>query len=134
MVQPLCPRHHVVMSPLHDLPGFAYDGSNKIDIHGHECSVDACPEKYSPTFGYFTLRRNDDHWNVTQSSSLRIVRSSTQVICGDHKHSMFIESFDAANTNLGIYRCPHMTCRETMKVLTGGPPTYWLGSRYFEQS
>ena len=117
--RPLCPTHHEAMI------------SDTTDIHGRECPVDGCKEKYSPSFGHFTLRRNDDYWNVTHSSSFRIAKNSTQVICGDHKVAMFIESFDAANTNLADCRCPQKGCPQIMKTLAGGPPAYWLGSGYF---
>ncbi len=123
--RPLCPRHHEVMFSRPNA-----HGSDAIDIHGCECPENGCPQKYSPGFGYFTLRLNDDHWNVTNSSSLRITRSSTQVICGEHKDLMFIESFDA-NMKLENFRCPRKGCQQTMKIPTGGPPAYWLGSGYF---
>jgi hypothetical protein len=31
------------------------------EIHDCECLVDGCPQQYSPSYGYFTLIRNDDH-------------------------------------------------------------------------
>jgi len=134
MVRPLCPLHHGVMSPLPNLHEFVHDGSKEVEIHGHECSVGGCSVKYSPSFGYFSLIRKDDYWCSSQSSSFQIVKSNTQVICGDHKTAMFIESIDAANANLRNYRCPQNHCNETMKIQAGQPPAYWLGSRFFERS
>src|SRR6266481_803456 len=129
---PLCPKHHEVMVSHPNGPQTVRDGSDGININGREreCPVNGCQQKYSPDFGYFTLTRTDDHWNVTNSSSLRITRSSTQVICGKHKEAMFIESIDAG-TNWANFRCPQNGCKQSMKILTGGPPAFWLGSGYF---
>lgn len=128
--RPLCPTHHEVMVSDPNAHQAAPNCANTIDIHGCECPVEACPQRYSPGFGYFTIGRNNDYWIGTNSASLRIARHSTQVICGEHKDSMFIESFDA-NTNLQKFRCPQKGCQQTMKIMTGSPPTYWLGSGYF---
>src|ERR1700674_5446156 len=128
--RPLCPTHHEAMVSHPNSPRAVRDGSDTININGRECPVDGCQQKYSPDFGYFTFTRTDDHWNVTNSSSLRITRSSTQVICGNHKDAMFIASIDAG-TNLANFRCPQNGCQQSMKILIGGPPTFWLGSGYF---
>ena len=128
--RPLCPTHHEVMVSPSSGSDAVPKCSDTIDIHGCECPVAGCSQKYSPGFGYFTFSRNKDLWVTTGSSSLQITRGSTQVICGEHKGSMFIESFDA-KTNLEKFRCPQKGCQQTMKILTGGPPTYWLGSGYF---
>jgi hypothetical protein len=95
--------------------------------------VDGCLQNYSPGFGYFSFQRNDDYWIGTNSSSLRIIRGSTQVICGQHRDSMFIEAFDEL-TNLERFRCPRHECQQSMEILTGGPPVYWLGSGYFDMA
>jgi hypothetical protein len=129
-LRPLCPTHHEVMVSHPDAHQAVPEGSDTVDIYDLECPVDGCLVKYSPGFGYFTLRRNNDFWSLTNSSSLRIAMSNTQVICGEHKDAMFIESFDA-NTNLENFRCPQKGCKQTMKIMIGGPPTYWLGSGYF---
>ncbi len=129
--RPLCPTHREVMVSHPGAHQAIGDGADAIDIHGRGCPVDGCPQKYSPGFGYFTFARNDDYWVVTNSSSLRITRSSTQVICGKHKDVMFIESFDG-DTDLANFRCPQNGCQQSMKILTAGPPTFWLGSGYFE--
>lgn len=130
-LRPLCPAHHEALVSHPNAQQMVSDGSDTIDIHDCECPVDGCPQKYSPSLGYFTFRRNADHWNVTNSSSLSLTRRSTQVICGQHKDSMFIESFDKT-ANLENFRCPQKGCHQTMKLLSGGAPTYWLGSGYFE--
>jgi len=128
--RPLCPAHHEAMVSHLNAQQSVTDGSDTTDIHGCECPVDGCPHKYSPGFGYFTYRWNEDYWNVTNSSSLRITRRSTQVICGEHRDSMFIESFDK-NANLENFRCPQKGCQQRMNLQTGGAPAYWLGSGYF---
>jgi hypothetical protein len=104
--------------------------SEAIDIHHWQCSVQGCPQNYSPDLGYFTVARNDDHWIGTGSASLRIRRSATQVICGEHKDFMFLESFDV-NTNLEHFRCPQKGGQRVMNILASGPPAYWLGEGYF---
>ena len=128
--RPLCPTHHEVMVSGPNTHQATPNYADTIDIHGCECPGDGCLHEYAPGFGYFTHQWNDDYFNVTNSSSLRITRRSTQVICGEHRDSMFIESFDA-KTNLQKFRCPQKGCQQTMKIVTGGPPTYWLGSGYF---
>src|SRR5437667_8524136 len=76
-------------------------GSEAGDIHQWQCSIEGCAQNYSPDLGYFTVARNDDHWAGSGSASLRIRRSATQVICGEHEDFMFLESFDV-NTNLEL--------------------------------
>ena len=129
-LRPLCPEHHEAMVSHLSAQQSVSGGSDTNEIRDCECPVPGCQQKYSPGFGYFTYSRNDDYWGATNSSSFRITRRSTQVICGEHEASMFIESFDKS-TNLENFRCPQKGCQQTMKILTGGAPTYWLGSGYF---
>jgi hypothetical protein len=103
------------------------------EIHDFECIVDECSQHYSPGYGYFTVVRNDDHWPTTESSSLRMLRNPVQVICAEHGHWMFLESFDA-ETQLESYRCPQVGCPQTMSISAGGPPAYWLGEGYFDEA
>lgn len=103
------------------------------EIHDCECLVDGCSQHYSPGYGYFIVARNDDHWVTTGSSSLRIRRNPVQAICGEHRHSMFLESFDP-ETHLESYRCPQRGCQQTMGIRAGGPPAYWLGEGYFDEA
>jgi hypothetical protein len=98
--------------------------------HDCECPVDDCAQHYSPGYGYFTLESNEEHRSATGSPSFRINRSSTQVICGEHEHSMFLESFHS-ETNLQKFRCPQRDCQQTMEILAGAAPAYWLGEDYF---
>jgi hypothetical protein len=128
--RPLCPEHYEVMVSYPKAHQAVFEGSEGVDVHGRECPVDGCLQNYSPGFGYFTFGRNNDFWVGTNSSSLRIARSSTQVLCGEHKDTMFIESFDA-NRNVETFRCPQTGCHQTMQIPTGGPPAYWLGQGYF---
>lgn len=127
--RPLCSTHREVMIPLTGAY-HAFPESAEI-AHCCECPVDGCLQNYSPGFGYFSFRPNDDYWTGTNSPSFRIIRDSTQVICGLHRHSMFIESFDALR-NLEKFRCPGADCPQTMEILIGGPPVYWLGLGYFD--
>jgi hypothetical protein len=53
------------------------------------------------------------------------------VICGEHRHAMFLGSFDR-ETKLESFRCPQRDCQRTMKILTGGPPAYWLEEGFFK--
>ncbi|HET8923586.1 MAG TPA: hypothetical protein VFN26_11390 [Candidatus Acidoferrum sp.] len=130
-LRPLCPTHYKVMLISPSLvKDAALQTSTDVDIHHSECPVDGCPQNYSPGFGYFTIARNEDHWVGTGSSSLRIVRSHTQAICGAHKDAMFIESFDA-EAKLDNFRCPRKNCRHALKILAGGPPAYWLTEGFF---
>jgi len=131
--RPLCPTHYKVTAPSHPIDKrerAVVDGSDAIDVHHWECSLEGCPQNYSASFGYFTTKRNDDYWVGTGSSSLQIRRSPTQVICGEHKDSMFLESWDA-KTNLQNFCCPRKNCQNTVKILAGGPAAYWLGEGYF---
>ena len=127
--QALCPKHNevMVMSPLavHSIVD-----EDTEEIHDCECIVDGCSQHYSPTYGYFTIARNDDHWVATSSSSVRIKRNPIQVICGEHRLSMFLESFER-DSQVESYRCPQKGCQQTMSILAGGPPTYWLSKGYF---
>lgn len=131
--QPLCPTHYEVMviSPLAPEQPTVPGHGEIAEIHDCECVADGCPQHYSPGYGYFILVRNDDHWVATGTSSLRIKRSPVQVICGEHRHSMFLESFDR-EAQVESFRCPQKGCQHTMKILAGGPPAYWLGEGYFK--
>lgn len=133
---PLCPTHYKVMAPgqrIDKRERVVVDGSDAIHIHYWECSQEGCPQNYSASFGYFTTKRNDDYWVGTGSSSLEIRRSARQVICGEHKDAMFLESWDA-KTNLENFRCPRKNCQSRMQILAGGPPAYWLGEGYFRMA
>jgi hypothetical protein len=133
-IRPLCPIHYEVMviSPLVSEPLAVAATEGTAEIHDCECLVDGCPQHYSPSYGYFTVARNDDHWAATGSSSLRIRRGPIQAICGEHRDSMFLESFDC-ETQVQNFRCPQEACHQTMKIVAGGPPTYWLGEGFFEE-
>jgi hypothetical protein len=128
----LCPTHYKIMivSPSAG-KGIGLESSDEIGIHHCECPVYGCAQNYSPGFGYFTVARNNDHWVGTGSSSLRIIRRQTQVICGAHKHAMFLESFEA-KTKLENFRCPQKNCGHSLKILAGGPPAYWLTEGFFK--
>jgi hypothetical protein len=139
--RPLCPRHYEVMfvSPsapdLAAVPDTWFRRSRKLSLgaseaHDCECLVDGCPQHYSPGFGYFTIRRKDDHWNVTGSASIEITRSPTQVICGEHQCLMFLEAFHP-KTKVESFRCPQKNCQQTVDILAGGPHAYWLGEGFF---
>jgi hypothetical protein len=133
--RPLCPAHHTVMLTSPDvfdrvaLP----DAWDTPDRHDCECSVDGCPHHYSPGCGYFTLEPNVEHQKATGSAALRMTRSATQVICYQHKYSMFLVAFDR-NTGAGNFRCPEKDCRQTMTIQVDGPPAYWLGDGYFKRA
>ena len=131
-IHPLCPKHHEAMI---SRPGSGQVGPNSLEMletHGCECPVDGCSQMYSLSLGYFTVGLNDDYWSTTNSPSLRVVRSSTQAICGEHKAAMFIESFDR-NKNSVRFRCPANGCNQTLDIPSGGSPTYWLGDGYFSR-
>jgi hypothetical protein len=72
------------------------------------CPVDRCTQNYSPEMGYFATERVQDHWFVTGSSSLKLHRNETQVLCADQSRNvMFLEKIDpqtSANqgTNLSL--------------------------------
>jgi hypothetical protein len=140
--RPLCPSHYEVMfvspdvSDLATVPEAWFRRSRRmtcdaIEIHDCECLVEGCPQHYSPGFGYFTIRRKDDHWNVTNSASLEIKRSPTQVICGEHLYLMFLQTFDP-QTRVENFRCPQKNCPRTMNIPAGGPHAYWLGEGFFK--
>jgi hypothetical protein len=133
-IRPLCPTHYEVMFASPNLPELVkvpdswFRRSQKIasdayDIHDCECLVDGCPQHYSPGLGYFTIRRNDDHWNVTSSASLKITRSPAQVIRGEHLCVMFLESFHPT-TKVENFRCPQKGCLQTMNLPAGRPHAY----------
>ena len=109
----------------------ALESSDAIDIHWCHCPVAGCAQNYSPGFGYFTLARRDDYWVAAGSSSPQMMRSDTQVICGVHKHAMFLESFEA-ETKLENFRCPQKNCEHSLKKLAGGPPAYWPTEGFFK--
>jgi hypothetical protein len=128
--RPLCPTHRetMVCDPGQDE---SPSGLETSDFHSCECIVDACSQHYSPEFGYFTVERNDDFFVATNSPSLRILRRDTQAICGQHGNCMFIESFEAG-TNWESFRCSRRTCEQTIRIMDGGPPAYWLGSGFWD--
>src|SRR5262245_57726821 len=130
--QPLCPTHHKVMDICPNVLSGPTEKAESIDGHLCECSVQGCSQKYSPSVGYFTIERNEDHFVGTESSSLQIKRATTQVICGaQHKFSIFLESLDP-ETNHQSFRCPQRGCAQTMKISGDGAPAYWLGAGFFE--
>ena len=132
-VRPLCPRHYVVMVCTAEKPEGTCAHTSKItEAHHWACPKDGCPQNYSPSLGYFTVEKNLDYWNVTRSSSLRVIRNSTQVICGHESNNvMFIETFEAQE-NVQNFRCPQKDCGKTMKIPADGPPAYWLVEGFFE--
>jgi hypothetical protein len=129
---PLCPTHYLVMAVSASALNYATLPAtwDAVDTHDYECSVDGCAQHYSPRFGYFALEPNDEHRKATGSPTLRISRNPTQVICWKHKHSMFLESFQA-ETKLQSFRCPQRDCQQTMQIPAGAAPAYWLGEEYF---
>jgi hypothetical protein len=63
-------------------------------------------QNYSPELGHFALDENEDEWQTTRPSSLRIQRRTIQVICGEqHKFLMYLESLDATGC-FENFRCP----------------------------
>lgn len=131
-LQPLCPKHDEVMVICPLTPDQPRLPDDTAEIHDCECVVDGCSQHYSPFYGYFTVVRNDDYWTGTESSSLRILRNPVQVICAEHRQSMFLESRDP-DKQLENYRCPQDGCQCTMSISGGGPPAYWLGEGYFDE-
>lgn len=107
------------------------DASDATRFHRCECPVFECPQNYSPSLGYFVIGKNQDHWHVTGTSSLRIIRNPTQVLCG-HKDQniMFIQIFDAQQ-NVLVYRCPRRDCEKTVKIPADGPHASWLCDGFF---
>lgn len=131
-LKPLCPTHYKIMVISPGLgKELALESSDAIDIHWCHCPVAGCVQNYSPSFGYFTLARRDDYWIAAGSSSLQIIKSHTQVICGVHKHAMFLESLEA-ETKLQNFRCPQENCRQSQKISADGPPAYWLTEGFFK--
>src|SRR5438445_2210613 len=131
-LRPLCPVHYKAMAgpDIDNTESAAVGGPESIGVRHWECSEGGCPQNYSRDLGYFIIGRNEDHWVGTGSSSIWISRSATQVICGEHRDSMFLQSVDV-RANLENFRCPRKTCQHTMKILAGSPPAYWLGEGYF---
>lgn len=127
-MKPLCPTHHKIMV-VNPVLETAWELERS--IHWCKCHVAGCEQNYSPGFGYFTVARRDDYWVATGSSSLKIMRNHTQVICGMHKHAMFLESFEA-DTKLESFRCPLKSCPHSLKILADGPPAYWLTEGFFK--
>lgn len=131
-LKPLCPTHHKIMVISPGLRAeWDLETSDAVDVHWCQCPVAGCVQNYSPGFGYFIIARRDDHWHATRSSSVEVIRSHTQVICGVHKHAMFLESFEA-ETKLENFRCPQRNCGHALKKLAGGPPAYWLTEGFFQ--
>ena len=129
-IHPLCPQHHETMIPPPSSGQVGPNSAEMIETHGCECPVDGCSQKYSLSLGYFSVGLNDDYWRTTRSPSLKIVRSGTQAICGEHKGAMFIESVDRNKNSLRC-RCPEIGCDQMLDIPSIGPPTYWLGHGYF---
>jgi hypothetical protein len=129
-LRPLCPKHNEVMVVCPLIPDQSRVAADATEIHDCECLVDGCSQHNSPGYGYFTVLRNDDHWVATGSSSLRIIRNPVQVICAEHRQSIFIESRNSER-QIENYRCPQDGCHHTMSISGGGPPAYWLGEGYF---
>lgn len=123
---PLCPAHYERM--VIGSESERADRASMLESHGCKCPWDGCMQMYSISLGYFTTRLNDDYWSTTNSSSLRVTRNTTQVICGSHKCAMFMEKFNGATAR---FRCPHDS-KHTMDIETDGPPVYWLSDGYFE--
>ena len=97
------------------------------------CPIEMCTQNYSPEMGYFALERVKDHWFVTGSSSLKLHRNETQVICADQaRNVMFLEKIDP-KSNEQIFRCPQKDCAKTMKIPANSPPVYWLAEGFFGQ-
>jgi len=102
------------------------------DVEHCACPAENCAQNYSPDIGYFSLEDSRDHWSTTGSSSVRINRNPTQVICDDEPNSlMFIEIFDA-EADVHIFRCPQKECGKTLKIPANAPPAYWLCEGFFK--
>ncbi|HXC47068.1 MAG TPA: hypothetical protein VNU20_02170 [Candidatus Sulfotelmatobacter sp.] len=81
--------------------------------------------------GHFALEKVQDHWFVTGSSSLKLHRNDTQVLCSDEaRNVMFLEKIDP-KTKEQTFRCPQKDCGKTMKIPADGPPAFWLASGFF---
>ncbi len=97
------------------------------------CPVERCTQNYSPEMGYFALEKVQDHWFVTGSSSLKLHRNETQVLCSDEaRNIMFLEKIDP-KTNEQTFRCPQKDCGKTMKIPSNSPPAYWLAEGFLGQ-
>jgi len=58
--QVLCPEHNEVMV-ISPLAAQTTSDEDTEEIHDCECVVDGCSQHYLPSYGYFTIARNDDH-------------------------------------------------------------------------
>ena len=97
------------------------DTSETTGDHHWSCPVDACPQNYSPSLGYFAIEKNLDYWHVTGSSSLRIVRNTIQVICAhESDHVMFLEECET-ETKIQNFRCPQRDGKKTVRIPADGP-------------
>lgn len=134
-IRPLCPRHYVVMVfTAEKSEGTSVRASEITDAHHWACAKDGCPQNYSPSLGYFTIRKNLDYWHSTHSPSLSISSNSTQVLCRHESNNvMFLETFDAQE-NVQNFRCPQKGCGKAMKIPADGPPTCWLVEGFFESA
>ena len=131
--QPLCPTHGKVMVPTaNTVQTLLSDKSDPTEVDHWQCTENACLQNYSPGFGYFTIQHNDDYWIGRRTPSLQITRSSTQVICGEHEDSMFLESFDAQTSALNFH-CPRRGCHQTMSLSPNANPAYWCGEGFFKK-
>src|SRR5713226_2567380 len=131
--QPLCPKHGKAMVPAANTDQTVVpDNSDGIEIDHWRCPENGCSQNYSPSFGYFTIQHNDDYWVGTGTSSLQITRNATQVICGEHEDSMFLESFDA-HTNALNFHCPRKGCHQSITLSPGTSPAYWFGEGFFKK-
>src|SRR5579859_2331773 len=84
------------------------------------CPVARCTQNYSPEMGHFALEKVQDHWFVTGSSSLKLHRNQTQVLCSDEaRNVMFLEKIDP-KTKEQTFRCPQRDCGKTMKIPADG--------------
>lgn len=83
--------------------------------------------------GYFAMVRVQDDWFVTGSSSLKLHRNETQVLCSDESRNvMFLEKIDP-KTHEQFFRCPQKDCGKTMKIPANSPPVYWLAEGFLGQ-
>ena len=117
-----------------EVSGAANDSSRPTGAHHKTCPVDDCSQNYSPSLGYFSIEKNSDYWHVTESSSLRISRNPTQVICShENDNIMFVQTFHPEE-NTQTFRCPRKECEKTLKIAADGPPASWLVDGFFEES
>ena len=132
-LRPLCPKHYIAMViDTNNSERVVVNSSEATEPHLFESPADGCPQCYSPSLGYFVVKRNKDHWHITGSSSVTIARNLTQVICGDHNR-MFIEAFDP-QVNAHNFRCPQRDCQKALTIPADGPPAYWLGEGFFKST